>query len=196
VPQSRVAVDSRVWLDIASPCRSMGRKNVAMTPVPVIRFATASDSPRLADLDARSWPVALQVSPPQQADEPFFTAWREPADVIVADLSGSIEGYVRLGRHMRIPSNEHVLHIEALVVSPTARGNGLGSRLIAAAMEEARDRGVVKLGLRALSNNPSAIRLYERHGFVEEGRLRAELRREDGTYADDVWMALWLAKPA
>ncbi len=53
----------------------------------------------------------------------------------------------------------------------------------------------MKLGLRALSNNPGALRLYERHGFVEEGRLRAELRRDDGTYADDVWMALWLQQP-
>jgi hypothetical protein len=53
-----------------------------------------------------------------------------------------------------------------------------------------------KLGLRALSNNVNAIRLYERYGFTEEGRLKAELRRPDGSYADDIWMALWLRPPA
>jgi ribosomal protein S18 acetylase RimI-like enzyme len=157
-----------------------------------IRVSTARDAQQLAELDANSWPVELQVSPPQRADEPFFTTWREPSDVIVADLAGLISGYIRLGRHMRIPSNEHVLHIESLVVSPAVRGRGLGARLIAAAIDEARRRGVANLGLRTLSNNPSAIRLYERHGFAEEGRLKAELRRNDGSYADNVWMSLWL----
>ena len=167
-----------------------------MTPGIQIRVADANDDRQLAELDANSWPVALQVAPPQPAHEPFFNATRQPADVIVADQSGSIAGYLRLGRHMRIPSNDHVLHIDALVVAPDARGSGLGSRLVEAAIEEARDRGIAKLGLRALSNNPTAIGLYKRHGFVEEGRLKAELRREDGTYADDIWMALWLAEPA
>jgi ribosomal protein S18 acetylase RimI-like enzyme len=74
---------------------------------------------------------------------------------------------------MRIPSNDHVLHIE-----------------------ESRGRSVAKLGLRALSNNVNAIRLYQRYGFTEEGRLKAELRRPDGSCADDIWMALWLRPPA
>jgi RimJ/RimL family protein N-acetyltransferase len=33
----------------------------------------------------------------------------------------------------------------------------------------------------------------KKHGFTEEARLRAELRRPDGSYADDVWMSLWLS---
>lgn len=164
-----------------------------MTDDLLIRVSEGEDAQALAVLDATSWPVEVQVSPAQPAEVPFFTAWREPGDVIVAVLADAIVGYVRLGRHMRIAANDHVLHIEALVVSADARGHGVGAQLVAAAIDEARHRGVAKLGLRALSNNPGAIRLYERHGFVEEGRLRAELRRADGSYADDVWMALWLA---
>ncbi len=156
-----------------------------------IRQAAVADSQQLAALDATSWPAHLQVSPPQGADQPFFTTWRQPGDVIVAALTGVIQGYVRIGRHLQLPINDHVLHVQALVVAPDARGTGLGSRLLTAAIEEARRRGVIKLGLRALSNNPGAIRLYARHGFAEEGRLKSEFRRPDGSYIDDVWMALW-----
>lgn len=163
-----------------------------MTDETQIRVSTTADAQRLADLDAVSWPVSVQVSPPQDAGTAFFTAWRQPSDVIVAIAGDVILGYVRLGRHMSIAANDHVLHIEALVVSAEARGLGIGSRLVDAAIEDARRRGVAKLGLRALSNNPTALRLYERHGFVEEARLRQELRRDDGSYADDIWMALWL----
>ena len=158
-----------------------------------IRPSTLSDAPTLATLDAASWPADVQVAPPQPADEPFFTSWREPGDVLVAAVDDEVTGYVRLGRHMRLAANDHVRHVEALGVAQAARGRGVGSALVAAAIEEARRRGVAKLGLRALSNNPGALRLYEAHGFVEEGRLRDELRRPDGSYADDVWMALWLS---
>jgi ribosomal protein S18 acetylase RimI-like enzyme len=91
-----------------------------------------------------------------------------------------------------VPANEHVLHFEALAVSPDAHGRGVGSLLIGARVEEARARGARKLGLRALSTNTRAITLYERAGFEPEGRLRDEIRRPDGTFADDLWFALWL----
>jgi ribosomal protein S18 acetylase RimI-like enzyme len=156
-----------------------------------VRVSHDADAEQLAVLDAVSWPHQLQVAAPQRADKPFFTTWREPRDVIVADR-GRIVGYIRLGRHMKIAANDHVLHIESLVVAAEARGQGIGGLLVDAGIHEARRRGVRKLGLRVLSNNPGALRLYQRHGFEEEGRLRSELRRDDGSYADDVWMALWL----
>ena len=163
----------------------------AMAAEVAIRVSADADGEQLAALDAVSWPLHLQVAPPLRAGEPFFTARREPRDVIVADW-GRIVGYLRLGRHMKIPANDHVLHIQSLVVAAEARGQGIGGLLLDAGVAEARRRGAAKLGLRVLSNNPAALRLYRRHGFEEEGRLRSELRRDDGSYADDVWMALWL----
>jgi ribosomal protein S18 acetylase RimI-like enzyme len=159
---------------------------------PAIRPAALPDGPGLAELDAVSWPVELQVVPPQPASEPFFTHGRRPQDLLVAEVDGALAGYIRLARHMSIADNDHVLHIDALVVHPAARSHGVGSLLLDAAIDEARHRGVRKLGLRALSTNDRALRLYRRHGFTEEGRLHAEFRRPGGNYADDVWLALWL----
>jgi ribosomal protein S18 acetylase RimI-like enzyme len=70
----------------------------------------------------------------------------------------------------------------------------VGSTLIRALIEEARRRGARKLGLRVLSTNPGAISLYERHGFEREGRMREEILLPDGTFADDLWYALWLGQ--
>jgi ribosomal protein S18 acetylase RimI-like enzyme len=110
----------------------------------------------------------------------------------VAEEGDVLLGYARLGRHMPIEANAHVLHLDALAVSPAARGRRVGSALLDAAVAEARRRGARKLGLRALSTNGHAIALYLRHGFAEEGRLRDEIRLPGGSYADDVWMALAL----
>ena len=104
-----------------------------------------------------------------------------PEDVIVATVDGVVVGYARLGRHMSLPANDHVLHLEALVVSPHARRSGIGALLVEATISEARRRGARKLGLRALSTNFGAIRLYENHGFHEEGRLKEEIRHCSST---------------
>jgi RimJ/RimL family protein N-acetyltransferase len=39
------------------------------------------------------------------------------------------------------------------------------------------------------STNARAIALYEKLGFVEEGRFRLRLRLDDGTFVDDIGMA-------
>ena len=46
-------------------------------------------------------------------------------------------------------------------------------------------RGAKKLSLRVLGSNTAAIRLYERHGYVVEGRYVDELLI-GGEYVDDV----------
>lgn len=71
-----------------------------------------------------------------------------------------------------------------------ARGHGVGSRLVAAALEWAvACRRLSKVGLNVFAHNERAQALYRAHGFVEEGRRVAEYRLSDGTEWDDVLMA-------
>ena len=158
-----------------------------------IRTATADDGPGLAQMDAESWPAEVQVVPPAAADEPFFARHRSQSDILVAEDGTALLGFVHLARHIPIDKNAHVLHLNALVVAPSARGRGISHRLVEAAIGEARRRGARKLGLRALSTNTVAVTLYERHGFELEGRLRQEFEQPDGTWADDLWFALFLS---
>jgi ribosomal protein S18 acetylase RimI-like enzyme len=50
----------------------------------------------------------------------------------------------------------------------TARGKGIGNRLIQAVLEEAQKRGIDAVSLSVDPDN-EAIRLYRRFGFIEQG---------------------------
>jgi ribosomal protein S18 acetylase RimI-like enzyme len=79
-------------------------------------------------------------------------------------------------------------------VLPDYRGQGIGRRLLEAAIARARERGLEKIELTVYSSNHRAIGLYRKAGFVEEGR-RIRGRFLDGIYDDVLLMALEL-KPA
>ena len=77
-----------------------------------------------------------------------------------------------------------------MAVTPAHRGEKVGRELMQYAMACADASGLIrKIELLTRANNERAIRLYKSLGFVEEGRLRARLRIEDGSYLDDVCMA-------
>lgn len=77
-----------------------------------------------------------------------------------------------------------------MAVTPSHHGRGVGRALVQYATEcaDASDK-IRKIELLTRANNERAIRLFTKLGFIEEGRLRARLRRDDGTYLDDVCMA-------
>ena len=62
--------------------------------------------------------------------------------------------------------------LTALWVEPAARGAGLGSRLIEAAADWAREQGAAAVELSVTTNNDAAATLYARAGFAETGRRR------------------------
>ena len=70
----------------------------------------------------------------------------------------------------------------SIAVVPSMRGGGIGSRLLSALIEQAREEGYPALSLSVERENPS-IALYERHGFRtvrEEGDtvvMRADIRQ-------------------
>ncbi|MEM6553643.1 MAG: GNAT family protein [Planctomycetota bacterium] len=69
---------------------------------------------------------------------------------------------------------------------------GLGSRLMAELIgwaEAQPELTVVQLSVH--SNNPRAIRVYEKLGFAEEGRRRRSICIR-GTYVDEVMMSRWV----
>jgi ribosomal protein S18 acetylase RimI-like enzyme len=53
----------------------------------------------------------------------------------------------------------------AIAVVPSARGKGVGSALLEALLDRARNEGYQAISLSVDRNNAGAIELYERHGF-------------------------------
>ncbi len=72
------------------------------------------------------------------------------------------------------------------------RGRGVGSALMSAAIDWARERGLHKLSLSVWPHNAAAIALYRKYGFVEEGRRVQQIRRQSGELWDLVDMGLML----
>lgn len=58
------------------------------------------------------------------------------------------------------------LRIAALAVDAAARGQGLGSRLLEAVFDKARNEGFRAVRLEVVDTNTGARQLYERSGFV------------------------------
>jgi ribosomal-protein-alanine N-acetyltransferase len=65
-------------------------------------------------------------------------------------------------------------------VEPAARGRGIGTRLMAAALAEARRRGAASVVLEVAADNEAARRLYAGLGFARVGHRPRYYRRPDG----------------
>jgi ribosomal protein S18 acetylase RimI-like enzyme len=152
-----------------------------------IRHARPEDEPSLSLLDRETWSYRHAVSPAPGLDDPFFGKNAGPTDHLVAELDGTLVGYVRLGFPTPLASNAHVRQIRGLAVADAARGKGVGRALVRAAVEEARRLGARRITLRVLGHNTPARRLYESEGFVVEGVQPQEFHL-DGEYVDDVTM--------
>ncbi len=111
--------------------------------------------------------------------------------MIAAEVEGAFagSGVVRRLRPSRLRHSAHI----GLGIRPEYQGLGLGRAIMLALIDWARKgegRGVTRLDLNVFADNRRAVALYESLGFVTEGRRRNMIRYEDGTYTDDLCMAL------
>lgn len=109
---------------------------------------------------------------------------------LVAEIGGQIVGILTLnGGKRRNVKHSAVLGI---TVAREWRGRGIGRRLMAHAVEWARQTDILtRIELHVFARNTIAIALYESLGFEVEGRLRNAVIR-DGVYIDDLIMSLLL----
>jgi putative acetyltransferase len=108
---------------------------------------------------------------------------------VVGTLGGELVGNLGLERDAH-PNSEHVAWV-GVSVGCEWRGLGVGSALLATAVDWAVANGVEKLALGVFPENARALAFYERHGFAREGSRRAHYRR-GGQFYDEVLMARFL----
>ncbi|MFD2340325.1 GNAT family N-acetyltransferase [Clavibacter tessellarius] len=81
-----------------------------------------------------------------------------------------------------------------ILIGPAGRDRGLGSEAVRLLVDHAfAATDLERVSLEVLASNPRARRVYERAGFVEEGRLRAAFRF-DGQPVDVIVMAVLRAE--
>jgi ribosomal protein S18 acetylase RimI-like enzyme len=150
-----------------------------MTDVtPHLRPATAADGPFLCQMvrEADRWRLPPDAPRPPLDEvladshvSRYVDGWGRPCDEgVVAEVDGLPVGacWLRLftaGHHGWGFVGADVPEL-SLAVAPASRRRGIGTRLLAAAIEQARHEGHPAISLSVMTDNPARI-LYARAGF-------------------------------
>lgn len=110
---------------------------------------------------------------------------RKRLHTFVVKDEGKIVGYITIisGKFLKVRGTSYIV----MGVLASHRGRGIGTELLAYAEQFARTRGVHRMELEVFENNKNAVRLYEKLGFVAEGRRREAIQTPEG-YEDVIWM--------
>ncbi|MFO1061255.1 MAG: GNAT family N-acetyltransferase [Dongiaceae bacterium] len=100
-------------------------------------------------------------------------------ELLVAELGGTVVGFALFFTSWSTWEGRPGLYLEDLFVRETARGRGLGRRLLAAIARLALERGYPRLDLCVLDWNP-ARRFYDSLGMGERQNWRPYRLEADG----------------
>ncbi|MGD6817406.1 N-acetyltransferase family protein [Metabacillus sp. 84] len=135
---------------------------------------------------------ASEYEPSIEDEEYWIKQTYQDGGMILLAFSGrSLVGMLNVNRQKRNRRN-HVCSF-GISVTKNHQGSGIGKELMRRMIDWCKnERGLEKITLEVFSNNDIAIQLYEKLGFIEEGRMQKEIRYETGEYADMITMALFL----
>ena len=142
-----------------------------------LRPATAADQEQIL----ATLPYLADFSfPPRRQAEHLWAGDAEMAKAILSgdtassfidiatDAAGRIQGLIMVTLREEMLSHAPSAHLEAIVVDPQARGNGLGKRLMEHCEQRVQDLGARSLTLHVFARNQRARALYAAQEFDEE----------------------------
>lgn len=162
------------------PAVQLVEQAVEVAPDPEARVLTPDDVPDMLDLVARTQPG------------PFLPRTIELGTYLGIRRDGELVAMA--GERLHLPG---WTEISAVCTAESARGQGLGSRLVRAVAAGIRARGE-RAVLHAAGTNTSAIRLYEALGFTVRLRPTFYLLRAPapaGGPAEPIPLPRWLLEP-
>jgi len=149
-----------------------------------LRTAQRDDLEDIAELFLACWqtsyrdvlpPALVAMYGPSEAralwQRSFERGAGERRVVVADDVEHGIVGVVVTGRE---PGHADTGHIFSLYVDPEAQGLGIGSRLMAAAIERFAAEGLSRASLWVFAANRHALEFYERFGWLPDGTERVE----------------------
>jgi ribosomal-protein-alanine N-acetyltransferase len=139
----------------------------------LIRPAKAED---LATIVAIERQVEQAAHWPEEKYREMFDGATTRRLILIIEERGAVQGFV-IGQVL-----DQECEIENLVVAADARRRGLGSKLLQSLIDAAHHEGVTACFLEVRETNLAARALYNRAGFVENGRRKQYYREpeEDG----------------
>ena len=132
------------------------------------RLATSADLPALVELLGVLFAQEAEFAPDRAAQARGLAAILDAPGVgaiLVAEDDGAVLGMVSLLWTVSTALGARVGLLEDMVVTPGARGRGVGGQLLEAAIAHARAAGCRRLTLLTDADNAGAQRFYRRRGF-------------------------------
>jgi [ribosomal protein S18]-alanine N-acetyltransferase len=142
-----------------------------------IRKMTLDDLEQVVAIDQVSFSLPW---PPRSfqfelTDNPASRCW-------VAELDGRVVGML-VGWFI-----VDEIHIATIATHPDFRKQGIGEKLLAFALQSAKDEGAASSFLEVRESNTAALELYRKFGYVEDGR-------REGYYKDNDEAAILMSAP-
>lgn len=152
----------------------------------ILREATGDDLHDVIAVGQQTWPVTYgPIAGKDYVAMGLAKWWTAEAtipairkrQVLVTEIDGDIVGMTSFS------ALDHHFYIWKLYVLPDFQGNGLGGKLLSAALGRARAGAFDDARLSYLDGNDQAERFYTRRGFVEFDRERG-----GSGVPDSVWI--------
>jgi GNAT superfamily N-acetyltransferase len=139
---------------------------------PLTRVADPADADdiaqlRLLEIEARRALVDQRggerwlIEHPEIGDRWVERCRDDSVDVVVAHIGDVVVGYL-----VAVLGDDHVVRVDQVWVTPSARENGFGDALLDLAIERARRRGATAVEGQSLPGDRHTKNLYERAGIV------------------------------
>ncbi len=158
----------RIFLDDSRPRSGANLWSSILNSLVKIRAATFEDLARLAELLGALFEQESEMRVDREAQLRGLRSILEDSaagEILVAQLGDDVVGMMNLLYTISTALGARAAILEDVIVAPEARGRGVGSRLIQAAIELARRRGCKRISLLTDATNTGAQRLYESLGF-------------------------------
>jgi GNAT superfamily N-acetyltransferase len=135
-----------------------------------VRAAASADVRALLELIARYWQLeGIPGFNPARIGQLLnaLIASQALGAVWVAESAGALTGYLIVVWVLSFEHQGLMAEVDELFVTETARSQGTGTALLAAAESWLKRRGAVRLQLQLATDNLHARAFYERHGYLQ-----------------------------
>ena len=146
----------------------------------MIRKAVLNDIPSISLLYREQFKEMAELIPDfikigdQSKEFLENTISNENSDILVCEIDDIIIGFILLQAKQR-PDSSFIVpgkycYIMDLIVTEKYRNNGFGTELMNSAKIWAKEKDCGFINLEVLTNNPKAIALYEKLGFIPKAQ--------------------------
>lgn len=146
----------------------------------MIRKADLNDIPSISELYREQFREMAKLIPDfiKEGDQSIEflekTILNDESDILVYDYDDKVVGFVLLQAKIR-PDFDFMLpgkfcYIMDIIITEKYRNKGFGTALMNSAKDWAKEQGCSFINLDVLTNNPKAISLYEKLGFMPKAQ--------------------------